>query len=346
MTPRSPKKPVERTIPTRNHPLTTSGSGHQNPVAPNNMENYDNSSMADTASTTRCEEASLNRQQRESSAARIAPAHGQDSTQLMPSMISIQDLRQIIRALKAPAPPQPEFSGLSHEDPRAFIKECEAYFEKSGADPAHWTRIAGKSLLDEAAKWWSPYKSFSLPWEQFKELFQNKYASQTVENGLRVSLYSRKQAEKEPTAIFLQKKYLLAKRLCPQNTEEELIGTILETLRPSIKRVIRAADPRTFAELMDRATQAEADEIEGQSTRVKEENTRKPTPNNLQEARLPACHYCPQRHFHRDCPVLAQRSAMPPEHARNTGSNPAENWRRAAAENTHTRNQDTSANQQ
>ena len=80
----------------------------------------------------------------------------------MPSMLPIQDLQQIIRALKAPAPPQPEFYGLSREDRRAFIKECEAYFEKSGADPAHWMKIAGQSLLDEAGKWYGPYKSFSL----------------------------------------------------------------------------------------------------------------------------------------------------------------------------------------
>ena len=64
-------KPVERTIPTRNHPLTTSGSGQQNPVAPNNMENYESSSIADTASTARCEKAVGNLQHRESSAARI-----------------------------------------------------------------------------------------------------------------------------------------------------------------------------------------------------------------------------------------------------------------------------------
>ena len=40
MTPRSPKnkKQLERTIPTRSNPLTTSGSGQQNPVAPNPEE--------------------------------------------------------------------------------------------------------------------------------------------------------------------------------------------------------------------------------------------------------------------------------------------------------------------
>ena len=53
------------------------------------------------------------------------------------SNISIQDLRLIIRALKAPAPPMPEFSGLNHEDPEALIQECETYFEQSGAEPLH-----------------------------------------------------------------------------------------------------------------------------------------------------------------------------------------------------------------
>ena len=187
MTPRSPKKPVERTIPTRNNPLTTSGSGQQNPVAPNfneRMEGCVEISMTDSASTAPCTETATNTSRHIPSAARTAPAQGQDSLQHTPSTMSIQDLRQLIQALKAPAPPLPEFNGLSHEDPRAFIKECKLYFHQSGAKPTHWTRLVAKPLLDEAGKWWGPYKSFNLPWEQFKELFQNKYASQSVENGL------------------------------------------------------------------------------------------------------------------------------------------------------------------
>ena len=45
-----------RTIPTRNNPLTTSGSGQQNPVAPNlgNMESPDIPSTADAVSTAFC----------------------------------------------------------------------------------------------------------------------------------------------------------------------------------------------------------------------------------------------------------------------------------------------------
>ena len=219
-------------------------------MAPNldNMESPDNASTADTVPTAFCTDllSSAPRTGTTQESSSINPTQSQDTARSALSNISIQDLRLIIRALKAPAPPMPEFSGLNHEDPKAFIQECETYFEQSGAEPLHWTRIVSKSLLEEAGKWWGPFKSFNLPWDKFKELFRHKYASQSVENGLRVSLYSRKQGDKEPTAIFLQKKYLLARRLCPQNTEAELVNTVLETLRPSIKRVIRAADPKTF----------------------------------------------------------------------------------------------------
>ena len=67
-----------------------------------------------------------------------------------------------MRALKAPTPPLPEFSGLSHEDSEAFIPKCETYFEQAGAEPLHWIRSAGKSLLEEAGKLWGPFKSFNL----------------------------------------------------------------------------------------------------------------------------------------------------------------------------------------
>ena len=115
------------------------------------------------------------------------------------------------------------------------------------------------------------------------------------------------------------------------STEGELVSTILETLKPSIKRVIRAADPKTFTDLMDGATQAEADEAEEHPTRSKQEesvkklstSTHNPL-NNRETPRLPPCHYCPERHYHRDCPVLARRMRNPPP----------ENWRRAAEEST------------
>ena len=182
-----------------------------------------------------------------------------------------------------------------------------------------------------------------MPWNKFCELFRNKYASQKVENGLRIELYARKQNEKEAAAVFLQKKYLLAKRLCPMSTEGELVSTILETLKLSIKRVIRAANPKTFTDLVDRATQAEAEEAEEYPTRSKQEegvkklstSTHNPL-NHRETPRLPPCHYCSERHYHRDCPVLTRRMANPPP----------ENWRRAAEESKPNRAEGTQPGQQ
>ena len=48
-------------------------------------------------------------------------------------------------------------------------------------------------------------------------------------------------------------------------------------------------------------------------------------PNHRETPRLPPFHYCPERHYHRDCPVLTRRMANPP----------SENWRRAAEESIH-----------
>ena len=149
------------------------------------MEGCDEISITDSDSIAPCTETATNILRHIPSAARTAPAQGQGSLQHTPSTMSLQDLRQLIQALKAPAPPLADFNGLSHEDPRAFIK----------------------------------------------------------------------------------------------------------------------------------------DEIEGQPSKTKEESTRKQiSSNHVQEVRLPECHYCPARHFHRECTILEQRRTNPTENERRTSS--------------------------
>ena len=59
-------------------------------------------------------------------------------------------------------------------------------------------RTASRALQDAAAKWWSPYKSFNLPWEEFCELLRNKFADTATTIRLQTQLYFTKQQEKEP----------------------------------------------------------------------------------------------------------------------------------------------------
>lgn len=129
---------------------------------------------------------------------------------------------------------------------------------------------------------------------------------------LNAQLYSKKQGEKEPVTVFLQQKYLLALRLLPDAEEDTLVPILLESLRPSIRRVIRAASPRSFGELLDRAVEAKLDEADEQPQKEPKKEEPRKTPAQQRLSTLgderrrngPPCHYCPEYHFHRDCPVL------------------------------------------
>ena len=157
----SPKKKQhqERTIATRNTPLITSGSEQQNPVASNEnniniMEHREGipppiitgvpaTPPGTPVITQNIPQTTLNcPMQSEASTS----GSNQEAIQLLPSSISLQDLRQIISALKAPVLPAPEFYGLNHEDPEVFLRECELYFVQDGIDESQWTRTTGKAL--------------------------------------------------------------------------------------------------------------------------------------------------------------------------------------------------------
>lgn len=243
------------------------------------------------------------------------------------------DWTALMRAIRAPALEPPHFSGNDHEDPEVFLRECETFFAQSNIEQSQWTRLAGKALREPASKWWETFKSLSLTWDKFREMLRQKYASNTNMMRLNAQLYSKKQVEKEPVTVFLQQKYLLALRLLPNAEEEVIVPILLESLRPAIRRVIRAASPRTFGELLDRAVEAELDEIEDQPRKeTKKEDPRKSQvhqrlthPEDDRRRNAPPCHYCPEYHYHRDCPVFRaeRRNALPQE-----------NWRSSAAKET------------
>ena len=108
---------------------------------------------------------------------------------------------------------------------------------------------------------------------------------------------------------------------------------MLETLKPSIKGIIRAADPKTLTDLINRATLAEADEAEytGKKTRVEDNGRGKAasaatTTTTIEQAQPSSrkCLYCPDYHFHRNCLVAR---------GKRRDSLQTENWRRAADDN-------------
>lgn len=243
----------------------------------------------------------------------------------MPSNLSFESWLSLIRAFQAPPPPFPEFSGLDHEDPQKFLVNCERYFSQAQTDENQKTQLLVKGFRGEAQKWWNLFKDLSLSWVDFKDSFNRKYCSPTALMRLQASLYSQKQGDREPVAIFLQQKYLLSQRLVPSMAQPDLTILLMESLKPTLRRLVRPTAPKSFSELMEASILAEQDEADctpRKPVSTKEEVPKKvtPEPSTSKPSQLPQCRFCPERHYHRDCPVLATKRS----------EQPSENWRAPA----------------
>ena len=151
-----------RTKSTRQHQIqSTSGSGNQHPVAPNiddDQQGEDaairhqrslslspmhmfrqpseqtDDGMDDQTAAGRTGDPRLEQRQRQSGSAPqpVANVHAAPPHQAAPPAqfggATLVDWTAIIRAVRAPPPPLPTFSGLDHEDPHTFLRDCEENF--------------------------------------------------------------------------------------------------------------------------------------------------------------------------------------------------------------------------
>lgn len=227
---------------------------------------------------------------------------------------NIEDWRQLLRVLVNNKLELPEFAGRDYEDPNVFIRGCEEAFLANNTENHARVRNASRALRDDAARWWSVYKNLNLSWHKFCELLRSRYASQNVLMRLSAKLYGQQQAEKESTGLFLEERHLLARRLLPNATEEAIVAVLLESLRGSIKKILRGSTYDSVEELIDRATQIERDELEERNAYKRNATAQVVLPNSSrgksrnqvvrkdQARELPQCHFCPERHWNRDCP--------------------------------------------
>ena len=152
---------------------------------------------------------------------------------------------------------------------------------------------------------------------------------------LSAKLYGQLQGEKESTGLFLEQRHLLARRLLPNASEEHIITILLEALRSSTKKLMRSSNFETVEDLIARAVQIEQDEAEERNTGKRNApppaqfapyapKSRQSTPRagfaaavtpaqNKTPRLLPPCHFCPERHWNRDCPVNPHKQ---PENSR------------------------------
>ncbi|KAL7291773.1 hypothetical protein TKK_0014558 [Trichogramma kaykai] len=241
------------------------------------------------------------------------------ANQVPPALNSWEAFAQ---ALMAPRPVLPEFHGLDYENPSTYLTKCTEYFTALQVPEAQKVSVLEKGLKGNAEKWWKCYQLMGLTYDGFSELLKAQFDGQALKSSLVAKLYGTAQGEKEIVGTFLQTKYMLYGRLRPDETEATKVATLIELLRPSIRKMIRSHNVGTFAELLSKAQEVEKDETdEKQQSNPKpkaKDQGQKDPPRT--EKTLPKCYYCPGYHYNRNCPT---REGAPKENWRGGGTPPA-----------------------
>lgn len=243
----------------------------------------------------------------------VAPKEAKPQSSEIKTETSFDIIQQLLAGMQSltakPTVDLPTFSGGLLEDPTRFL---DALADLSPQDtPTDRLLAAEKQLRGDAAAWWNAFTEVDRTYEDLKRMLLDKYDDIQVQAQLSAQYYGLKQTSREAVKDFLQMKAKLAKRLNlqPQDHISLFIGMMLPEVRP----LLRQPQPRTMLELIARAMTAEED--------VREQAAAKkalPTPRPKQaeastplERRPPRCHFCPEFHFHRDCPIFTRRNPTP-----------------------------------
>ena len=87
----------------------------------------------------------------------------------------------------------------------------------------------------------------NVDWLRYQELIRNRYDSAIMKTTLTAQLFGKKQ--QESASPFLQQKYMLYQRIRPEDPEALKIATLLNLMRPSLKKPMRAHNIADFSAL-------------------------------------------------------------------------------------------------
>lgn len=242
-------------------------------------------------------------------------------------------LDQFVAALRSTLPPviTATFHGLKHEDPERYLRQLEQQLLDYRIRPEQWADYAVRQLRGEAATWAEKYTGLQIDWPEFCERFRHHFCGAQHHAELLAELYGQKQAS-ESAELFLLRKIKLLRRLAP-GSEEASIPMLIQQLQPGIRPMLRVSPPTTLEELLQRAVTIEEDIRENerwtrrvrsagdcperraesdqhhQASRSADTGRRYTKEERRQSSQAPRCRYCPERHFHRDCPVRQAQQA-------------------------------------
>lgn len=206
---------------------------------------------------------------------------------------------------RAPKPAEiPAFSGLQHQDAGRHFIACEDALQYAKVPQSQWIKQVTEKFNGAAASWYKKFESIDLDWPTFTRIAARKFDSEDRKTTALIDLRVVRQ-KNEPVALFLLEKMQLARRVAPEISDRALIQMLIKLLQPKIRDALILCTPATLDDLIDRAQELE-EMHHGDEIQAKVES---PRPHPLDKTRpLPDCKFCPEKHFHRFCPVLNARN--------------------------------------
>lgn len=104
-------------------------------------------------------------------------------------------------------------------------------------------------LQGAALTFYDNIESKNLPWKELEKRFREEFEPIAQNDMLRILLERRKQADDEPTVVFLNEVESLCRRIDSNMSEGELVRNIMRGLKPSIARYIGILDNNNIDQL-------------------------------------------------------------------------------------------------
>lgn len=235
-----------------------------------------------------------------------SPERAKDSVAPKTTNIS-QDAAAIVAALsqllqtqtKTPTTsPYPKYTGRTEEDPHRFIEVLEARLNADAIPTTDRSRIFFTTLESTAVNNMAKYEFAGLTWMDLKERFLYEFDSPDIKAELKALLYSSRQPQKEDAASYIWRQNRLFDRVSPDEEEGSRVRIIRDQLNLDIRREFAVYTPSTIRELADAATRI---------VNLNALSNQRPKPPRQTQGNIPKCKFCPEYHWHRDCPIAASQ---------------------------------------
>lgn len=225
----------------------------------------------------------------------------------------------------------PQFHGKDEDNPLEFLNNFQSTLKTYNIPMDTWKAIMRNQLQHSARSWYDRNSNRFTSFPIFCDLFKHQYNNSTVQTRLKAQFYSNQQMLTENSVNFINAKLKAHKRLFPHQSEDDAIECLIQLLNPQVQ-VHLLQTPHSIddlllkLEIIDKARKIEPERIKSSNKPERSENPKfyatsdgKPTfqksstfTNTLQDDKrnyqypnfVPNCRFCPERHFHKDCPVL------------------------------------------